>query len=130
MHRTGETLRTIVQDHGWKASQARLKYEAAMTVQEVPHTLSRLARTLRNEGLDLGTGRRSLGELQRHLDRGTNRLALALVSLGLYIASSLLMQHAVGPLVAGMPLLAIIGYGLALWFTLLLATGMIRSGRL
>lgn len=130
MQRAEEFLHTMVQDQGWQAAQARLKYEAAMTVQAVPRTLIRLARTLRNEGLDLGVGRRTLEELQRHVDRGTNRLALALVSLGLYIASSLLMQHAVGPRVAGMPLFAVIGYGLALWLTLLLSSGIVRSGRL
>lgn len=130
MQRAEEFLHTMVQDQGWKTAQARLKYEAAMTMYAVPHTLSRLARTLRNEGLDMGVGRRTLEELQRHVDRGTNRLALALVSLGLYIASSLLMQHAVGPRVADIPVFAIIGYGLALWFTLLLSSGIIRSGRL
>lgn len=63
-------------------------------------------------------------------DRSSNRLALALVVLGPYIASSLLMQSELGPRVAGFPFLALIGYGLALWFTIRLVRGISRSGRL
>ena len=42
-------------------------------------------------------------ELEQHLDRGSNRVALALVTLGLYIAASLLMQHSIGPRLGEMP---------------------------
>jgi len=54
------------------------------------------------------------------------RIALALVTLGLYIASSLLMQHAVGPKWGGMPLLALVGYVLAIRFTFSIARGRAR----
>jgi ubiquinone biosynthesis protein len=67
---------------------------------------------------------------RRHADRSSNRVALALATLGLYIASSLLMQQSVGPQIWGMPLLAILGDGLALWFTLRLVRGISASGRL
>ena len=56
-------------------------------------------------------------------DRASRRIALALVTLGLYIASSLLMQHAVGPRWLGMPLLALAGYALAIRFTFSIARG-------
>ncbi len=55
--------------------------------------------------------------LQEGVDRASRRIALALVTLGLYIASSLLMQHAVGPQWGGMPLLALAGYALAIRLT-------------
>ncbi len=45
------------------------------------------------------------------------------MTLGLYIASSLLMQHGVGPQFAGMPLLALAGYALAIRFTFSIARG-------
>ena len=61
--------------------------------------------------------------LQEGVDRASRRIALALVTLGLYIASSLLMQHAVGPQWGGMPLLALAGYALAIRFTLSIARG-------
>ena len=61
--------------------------------------------------------------LQVGVDRASRRIALALVTLGLYIASSLLMQHAVGPQWGGMPLLALAGYALAIRFTFSIARG-------
>jgi ubiquinone biosynthesis protein len=69
--------------------------------------------------------------LEAHLDRSSNRVALALVTLGLYIAGSLLMLHSVGPRLYGeLPALAALAYALALWFTFRLARGIARSGRL
>jgi ubiquinone biosynthesis protein len=61
--------------------------------------------------------------LQEGVERASRRVALALVTLGLYIASSLLMQHGVGPQFAGMPLLALAGYALAIRFTFSIARG-------
>lgn len=63
-------------------------------------------------------------------NRSSNRVALALVTLGLYIAASLLMQHSIGPRLGGMPVLGMAGYTLVLWFTWRLARGISRSGRL
>ncbi|MCU0937879.1 MAG: AarF/UbiB family protein [Burkholderiaceae bacterium] len=57
------------------------------------------------------------------VERASRRIALALVTLGLYIAASLLMQHAVGPQWRGMPLLALAGYALAIRFTISIARG-------
>ena len=54
-------------------------------------------------------------------DRLGRRVALALVTLGLYIASSLLMQHGVGPRLGDMPVLALLGYALAIRFTFSIA---------
>lgn len=52
-------------------------------------------------------------------------------TLGLYIAGPPLMLHSIGPRrYAEVPLLAAVAYALALWFTLRLARGIARSGRL
>ena len=64
------------------------------------------------------------------LDRISNRLSLALLALGLYIASALLMPLDAGPRLVGMPLPALLGLVLALWVTLRLLAGISRSGRL
>ena len=69
--------------------------------------------------------------LETHLDRSSNRIALALVTLGLYVAGSLLMLHSVGPrLYDDIPVFAALAYALALWLTFRLARGISRSGRL
>jgi ubiquinone biosynthesis protein len=53
------------------------------------------------------------------------------VTLGLYVAGSLLMQHSIGPTLFGdMPVLAAFLYLLALWFTFRLVRAITRSGRL
>ena len=66
--------------------------------------------------------------LEVTIERSSNRVALALVTLGLYIAASLLMQHSIGPRFWGVPALALAGYGLALWFTLRIVRDAMRSG--
>ena len=77
---------------------------------------------VRHEGLET---------IEAHLDRTGNRLALALVTLGLYIAASLLMLHSAGPRVLGnVPLLALLGYLLALGLSFRLVGAVGRSGRL
>jgi ubiquinone biosynthesis protein len=70
-----------------------------------------------------------VSELAGGLARSADRMAVALVTLGLYIAASLLMQHSIGPRIfGGLPLLAAIGYVLALWFTLRLVISIGRAG--
>ena len=82
-------------------------------------------------GLPLTVRLEGVEDAELRLERTGNRLALALVTLGLYVAASLLMQHSIGPrLVGDLPLLAALGYGLALGFTFRLAAGIARSGRL
>lgn len=100
-HKTEQVLQEVAQDQGWRSIAARLKYEAAVTLQDMPHTLSALARSLRSEGIEVPLRHHGFEEFQHHAERGANRLALALVSLGLYVASSLLTQRAAGPTVGG-----------------------------
>lgn len=59
--------------------------------------------------------------LESGIERASRRVAVALVTLGLYIASSLLMQHGVGPRWGEMPVLALAGYALAIRYTFSLA---------
>ena len=108
----------------------RLRFEAAAGAHELPAELGAWIHKVRAKGLELQLQHHGLEELEKHIDRSSNRMALALVTLGLYIAASLLMQHSIGPRLGEMPLLAAVGYGLALWFTWRLARGISRSGKL
>lgn len=108
----------------------RLRFEAAAGVHELPAELGAWIHRIRAQGLELQVQHHGMEELGQHLDRSSNRVALALVTLGLYIAASLLMQHSIGPRLGEMPLLAAAGYALALWFTLRLARGISHSGKL
>lgn len=108
----------------------RLRFEAATGARELPAELGAWIHRIRAKGVEMQIQHHGMEELEQHIARGSNRVALALVTLGLYIAASLLMQHSIGPRVGEMPALAAAGYALALWFTWRLARGISRAGKL
>ncbi len=115
---------------GRPRASERLKFETLMLGQELPHAMARWMRGARQKGFEIPLQHRGLHSFEQHLDRSSNRISLALVALGLYIAASLLAQSELQPMVGGMPLIALIGYGLALWVTFRLLRGIAESGRL
>ena len=128
-----EALKEALEQSDWKSTLDRLKLDAVTAAHDLPAVLGSWTRRLSREGEGLGFSVRvqGLDGLEQHLDRSNNRVALALVTLGLYIAGSLLMQHSIGPrLYDDVPILAALAYGLALWFTLRLIRAITRSGRL
>lgn len=114
--KAGQTLQAVSQADAGELA-ARLKYESLLSLKELPEGLGRLVHRIRSEGLAVSFHHVGLRDMQREIKQSSNRIALALITLGLYIAASLLMQHSIGPRVAGMPVLAAIGYALALWLT-------------
>lgn len=115
------------------AALARLQTEAALTAQDLPALVGAWLHRARGGGgwPLLVVRHEGLEGLEAHLDRTGNRLALATVTLGLYVAASLLMLHSVGPrALGGLPVLALIGYALALWLSARLVRAVARSGRL
>ena len=65
------------------------------------------------------------------LARTGNRLALALVTLGLYVSGALLALHSTGPLLAGhLPWLSVIAFAGAALLSLRLVVAIGRSGHL
>jgi ubiquinone biosynthesis protein len=125
-------LKAAVEQADWKGTLDRLKLDALTAMQDLPAVLASWTRRMNQEGEGLGLSLRLQGleGLEAHFDRSSNRVALALVTLGLYIAGSLLMQHSLGLRFYDVPVLAAIAYALALWFTFRLARGIARSGRL
>ena len=126
-------LKSAMEKSDWSGAFDRLKLDALTAMQDLPAVLGSWTRRLNQEGEGLGLSLRvhELKNLNEHLDRSSNRIALALVTLGLYVAGSLLMQHSIGPRIYGeMPVLAAFAYALALWFTFRLARGITRSGKL
>lgn len=96
----------------------RLQYEAAVASVEWQRFLAGSLRKFREEGLRFRVDHEGLPELAEHIMRGSSRVALSLVTLGLYLAASLLMQFKTEPTIAGIPALAAIFYIVAAWFTL------------
>jgi ubiquinone biosynthesis protein len=127
-----EMLKAAMQQADWKGALDRLKLDSLTAAQDLPVVLASWIRRMTQEGEGLGLNLRLQGleGLETRFERSSNRVALALVTLGLYIAGSLLMQHSLGPRFYEVPILAALAYGLALWFTFRLARGITRSGRL
>jgi ubiquinone biosynthesis protein len=126
-----EVLKAAMEQADWSVTVDRLEHDVLAALEDLPAALGAWARRLSQEGLGLTLRIRGLDGLEAHLDRSSNRVALALVTLGLYIAGSLLMLNSIGPRLYGdVPALAAVAYVLALWFTLRLARGIARSGRL
>jgi ubiquinone biosynthesis protein len=121
-----EVLQVAMEQSDWRGSLERVKHDGVMAVHEVPAILASLLRSLRpnGEGLRLGLHIRELDDLKEHIDRSVNRLAVALVILGLYVSGALLMQHSIGPRIFGdIPTLAALALLLALWLSFRLLQG-------
>jgi ubiquinone biosynthesis protein len=104
----------------------RLQFEAAIAANEWQRLLASTLRRLREEGIRVSVDHEGLPELSSQIVRGSSQVALALVTLGLYLAASLLMQHAMGPQILGLNALACVFYVCAGWFTLRLVRSIGR----
>jgi ubiquinone biosynthesis protein len=96
----------------------RLQYEAAVASTEWQRLLASSLRRIREDGLRLSIDHEGLPELSEHIVVGSSRVALALVTLGLYMAASLLMQFESGPKILEFPALPALFYAGAVWFTI------------
>ena len=138
-----ESLARTISEANQSVSTRPLTQRLERTAEALPAILADFLRQAQNEEgrLSLSIYHRGLEELEMHLGRTGNRLSLALVTLGLYLAGSLLMLHSAGPrvwgdvpvlaLVAyGIAFLALVAYGIALLLSLQLVLAIKRSGRL
>ena len=105
----------------------RLQYEVAMAATEWQRLLAGSLRRVREEGLRLKIEPEGLLDLSQLVIQGSSRVSLALVTLGLYLAASLLMQFKSGPRVLEFPVLAAVFYLCAAWFTLRLVRAIGRG---
>ena len=102
-------------------------------MNDLPAVLARWVRQPGDQGKGLGFNLdvRRLERLEEHIDRSSNRVAMALAALGLYIAGSLLSEHSIGPRIFGeFSRLRGTRPCARLWFTFRLAPGIGRSARL
>jgi ubiquinone biosynthesis protein len=130
LRESGETLFAEGELSGGGAGSgpARLKWEAAVALRSAPAAAARALHRV-GQGRGFAVHLPEVSEAARRIGRAADRIALALVTLGLYISASLLMQHSLGPRIFGdLPLLGAIGYVLALWFTMRLVTSISRTG--
>ncbi len=146
------TLRALDPQFDMLGTLARRAPEIATAIDDASHTgqrplaaqFARTARQLPQLAADLlrqaqlNGGRpaftihhRGLVSTQEAIGRTGNRLALALVTLGLYVSGSLLTLHGDGPRMFGhLPVLSVIAFVAAAVLSLRLIIGISRSGHL
>jgi ubiquinone biosynthesis protein len=123
--RSREVMETALMPE--KVETQRLKYEAAVAATEWQRMLASSIRRLREEGLRFKIEPEGLPDLSNLVIQGSSRVSLALVTLGLYLAASLLMQFKSGPHVLDVPVLALVFYLYAAWLTLRLVRAIGRG---
>lgn len=96
----------------------------------LPDALARALRQLQKGEVVLRVRHDKLDDLERHLDRASNRLSFSLLIAAIVIASSIVMTAHLEPHYEGLPILGLIGYGIAAVLGLWWAIAILRSGRL
>lgn len=130
MRKADDIKRAIGDDYQNDQATARLKYELGALGQDLPAELSRLVRAVRERGVELPLRLRGLDEFGKHIERSGNRVVVALLAGGLFVAASLLMQHSIGPRWWNFPALSMVGYAWALWLAMKLLRAIGRGGDL
>ncbi|WP_264945291.1 ABC1 kinase family protein [Sphingomonas canadensis] len=125
------TIAAMLRD-GARGGLERLRSEIGVAAQMLPAAVASTVSRDRQAGLKIRVPIElpEVAKLRTAIEHTGNRLAMAIVILGLFVGSSLLMQHSIGPRLFGVPVLALAGYLLGIWFALRLARAIGRSGQL
>jgi ubiquinone biosynthesis protein len=120
---------------GWTRTSALGKgYRLAGDLQTIlggaADVLKNIVRQLQSGEATVRIRHDRLEELERHLDRASNRLSFSLIIAAIVIASSIVMTAHAGPHFEGVPVLGLLGYGIAAFLGLWWAIAILRSGKL
>lgn len=124
-----QSMQAIAGPGQFNEAMSRLQHETLMALKDAPASLGHLLRHIRANGATISVQHSGFDKLEREIKNTGSRMSLALITLGLYIAASLLMQHSLGPAIKGIPVLAAIGYALALWLTLRVVRSVSKANR-
>lgn len=98
--------------------------------RRLPEILSNGLRQLEKGEVTLRIHHERLEEVERHLDRATNRLSFSLIIAAVVIASSIVMSFHTGPHFEDIPIIGLVGYVVAALLGLWWAVAILRSGKL
>ncbi|MCK4966367.1 ubiquinone biosynthesis protein UbiB [bacterium] len=96
----------------------------------LPKDLKDILTKVKTGGISIQFEHRGLSELNKELEKSSNRISFSLIIASLIVGSSLIMQTGVGPKFFNFPLIGIIGYSLAGILGFYLAFSILRSGKL
>lgn len=98
--------------------------------RRIPRELKELFNRLNRDKFKIDLEHRGLDRFIRELDKSINRLSSSLIIAALVVGSSIIVHAKTGPIWAGFPLVAILGYLVAAFIGLWLVIAIFRSGRL
>jgi ubiquinone biosynthesis protein len=117
-----------------RALSQRARVEAiglASVAREMPYQVSDVLEQLRQGTFQVHIENPGIDEIDDHMDKATNRIAVALVILGGLIGSAMIGVFAkTGPHALGVHLIALIGFLVSSVFGFWLVWGILRHGRL
>jgi len=117
-----------------RALSQRARVEAlglASIARDVPYQVSDVLEQLRQGTFQVHIENPGIDEIDDHIDKATNRIAVALVILGGLMGSAIIGVFAKGgPHALGLHLLALVGFLIAGVFGTWLVWGILRHGRL
>ncbi|HEX4745481.1 MAG TPA: AarF/UbiB family protein [Gaiellaceae bacterium] len=117
-----------------RALSQQLRSEAvglASVARDMPYQVSDVLERLREGTFQVRIENPGIDEIDDHIDKATNRIAVALVILGGLLGSAIIGVFAKdGPHAAGIHLLALVGFLIAGVFGIWLVWGILRHGRL
>lgn len=97
--------------------------------RSLPFELQQLMKIITREKLSVEFRHTNLENLVSRMDIISNRISISLIISALLVASSLIIDSELGPMVQGMPLLGLTGYILAGFLGIWLVLSILRSGR-
>ncbi len=105
---------------------------ALRSMRSVPRLLAHwLEQAQADDGLPpISIHHRGLERLESRVERAGNRIALALLALGLYLGGAVLMLHSAGPRLFDVPVAAVVAFGFAFTLSWKLLAAVLRSDEL
>jgi ubiquinone biosynthesis protein len=94
----------------------------------LPRDLRRLVMRARRGGLRIELDLKRLDDFGQQLDRSANRVTVGLITAALIVGTSISMTIDSGPMLMGLPVLGLIGFGTSFSIGLMLLWSILRSG--
>ena len=117
-----------------RALSQRARAEAlgiASVARDMPYQVSDVLEQLRQGTFQVHIENPGIDEIDDHIDKATNRIAVALVILGGLLGSAMIGVFAkAGPHALGIHLIALVGFLISGMFGIWLVWGILRHGRL
>ncbi|MCZ6674481.1 MAG: AarF/UbiB family protein [Verrucomicrobia bacterium] len=97
-------------------------------MSELPGNIQRVLKRIEDEDISLSLHHKGLDELSDSINRGANRLVLAIIVGALIMGSSMIITTGVQPLLLGFPAIGILGYLISFVFGIWVIFDIIRGG--